>query len=82
MTQRCPAALRTSGLVAYGVLNGVFYSAGIAYVMLGPMGVVPATDVGIKPAIAAAVKQLAKVCTRRAPWAIPLSVTLLCLGIR
>ncbi|CAM9228148.1 unnamed protein product, partial [Scytosiphon promiscuus] len=50
-----------AGLVAYGVLNGVFYSAGIAYVMLGPMGVVTATTVGIKPAIAAAVKQLAKV---------------------
>ncbi|CAM9893914.1 unnamed protein product, partial [Hapterophycus canaliculatus] len=50
-----------SGLVAYGILNGIFYSAGIAYVMLGPMGAVTATTVGMKGAIAAAVKQLAKV---------------------
>lgn len=63
----------TSGLVAYGVLNGMYYSAGVAYVMLGPMGVVTPKTVGIKGAIAATVKQLAKVCVCAVSWTVHLS---------
>ena len=47
------------GLVAYGLLNGVWYTGGITYVMLGPMGLVPAA--GIEGTISASVKQLGKV---------------------
>lgn len=49
-----------SGLVSYGVLNGLWYSCGIAFVMLGPMGVVPAGG-GIEGTISASVKQFGKV---------------------
>ncbi|CAM9696187.1 unnamed protein product [Ectocarpus sp. 12 AP-2014] len=54
------ARLGTAGLVSYGVLNGLWYSGGIAFVMLGPMGAVPAGS-GIEGTIAASVKQLGKV---------------------
>lgn len=47
--------------MAYGVLNGVWYTGGITYVMLGPMGLVPAA--GIEGTILASVKQLGKVWT-------------------
>lgn len=57
-----------SGLVSYGVLNGLWYSCGIAYVTLGPMGVVPAGG-GIEGTISTSVKQFGKVpetmCTCR-----------------
>eukprot|EP00903_Cladosiphon_okamuranus_P021796 g20042.t1 len=49
----------SAGLVAYGLLNGIWYTGGITYVMLGPMGLVPAT--GIEETISASVKQLGKV---------------------
>ncbi|CBJ30973.1 expressed unknown protein [Ectocarpus siliculosus] len=42
------------------MLNGLWYSGGIAFVMLGPMGAVPAGS-GIEGTIAASVKQLGKV---------------------
>ncbi|CAM9939522.1 unnamed protein product [Ectocarpus fasciculatus] len=54
------ARLGTAGLVSYGVLNGLWYSCGIAYVTLGPMGVVPAGG-GIERTISASVKQFGKV---------------------
>eukprot|EP00752_Nemacystus_decipiens_P009872 g8807.t1 len=49
----------SAGLVAYGLLNGLWYTGGITYVMLGPMGLVPAA--GIEGTISASAKQLGKV---------------------
>ncbi|CAN0129580.1 unnamed protein product [Pylaiella littoralis] len=51
--------LGSAGLVAYGLLNGLWYCSAIAFFMLGPMGKVPAAS--MEGVIAASVKQLGKV---------------------